>query len=90
MNIFEFTTKRRITQYSSPVGNNDVPYPYAIDNGGRYYLLTENCSIMIPYCTKAKDDPYSYYYKHHVCKFSEHNNLQETFDNYKLLQKRQW
>lgn len=48
--------------FVSPVGNFDVPYPYAVDEGGRYYLLTENVRLdAVP--DKVKDDPYGWYYQ---------------------------
>lgn len=50
-----------IVAYESPVGNNDVPYPYAIDSQNNYYLMIENVilsSDIIP----QKVDPYDYYY----------------------------
>jgi hypothetical protein len=37
--IFTFTTKSRIVTFVSPVGNNDVPYPHAIDKSNKYYIL---------------------------------------------------
>ncbi len=60
--IFSFKTNKEIVKFVSPVGNSDVPYPYAIDNEDNYYFLIEN-GIM-----KIKDkietyDPYNYYYK---------------------------
>ena len=33
---------RDIREYVSPLGNNDVPYHYAIDTAGAYYLFAEN------------------------------------------------
>uniref|UniRef100_A0A6C0C961 Uncharacterized protein n=1 Tax=viral metagenome TaxID=1070528 RepID=A0A6C0C961_9ZZZZ len=59
--IFSFNTIDKIIDYVSPVGNNDVPYPYAIDNNGNYYLLIENVILKgeIKY-----EDPYNYYYEH--------------------------
>lgn len=48
--------------FVSPVGNSDVPYPYAIDLEGRYYLLTEQVRLdAVP--DEAKDDPYYWYYR---------------------------
>ena len=58
--IFEFTTDSIITNFVSPVGNNDVPYPYAVDHNGRYYLMIENITY-IPTET-ASPDPYRYFY----------------------------
>ena len=65
--IFSFATHEKIVKYVSPVGNNDVPYPYAIDASGNYYLMIEN--IVLKHTTNLNklitkyDDPYSYYYK---------------------------
>jgi hypothetical protein len=65
--IFSFTTHSEIISFVSPVGNNDVPYPYAIDKDGNIYLMIEN--VILKYnknlnkLIKKYDDPYSYYYK---------------------------
>jgi hypothetical protein len=62
-NIFTFKTTCDIKKYVSPIGNNDVPYPYAIDTNNNYYLLTENVVIKnIP----IGDDPYNYYYRNNL------------------------
>ena len=54
-----FTTRSPITTFVSPVGNSDVPYPYAIDAEGTVYLLIENVKL-----TAVPDsDPYDFYYK---------------------------
>ena len=39
--IYSFNAYNEITTFISPVGNNDVPYPYAIDEKNNYYLLSE-------------------------------------------------
>ena len=39
--IYSFTSYNEITTFISPVGNSDVPYPYAIDEKNNYYLLLE-------------------------------------------------
>lgn len=44
--IYSFKTKEEITKYYSPIGNSDVPYPYAIDKKGNYYLFVENAIIL--------------------------------------------
>jgi hypothetical protein len=53
--------------YYSPVGNNDVPYPYAIDSKNNYYLMIEdvilnNTKELINFLIN-NNDPYEYYYK---------------------------
>ena len=40
--VFSFTAKSPITKYVSPVGNNDVPYPWAMDEQGFRYLMTSS------------------------------------------------
>ncbi len=60
-NIFKFTTEYPIIKYVSPVGNSDVPYHYAIDSKGQYYLLLENVIVQnVP--SKFMNEPYDYYY----------------------------
>lgn len=59
--IFRFRSLSKIVKYLSPVGNSGVPYPYAIDYEGRYYLMIENVVVEnIP--RGFKRDPYDYYY----------------------------
>ena len=68
--IFIFSTYTPIITYSSPVGNNDVPYPYAIDMDGNYYLLIENVILRHTEDLSKKiqeyDNPYDYYYKYYI------------------------
>ncbi len=61
--IKEFKSKSPIVEYVSPVGNNCVPYPYAIDELGNYYLMIEN-TIIKNYTpsSKYKEDPYGFMY----------------------------
>lgn len=40
--FYLFETDTPIVKYVSEVGNNDVPYPYAVDERGRFYLMVEN------------------------------------------------
>ncbi len=68
-NIFSFKTKGPITEYVSPVGNNDVPYPYAIDQTGTVYLMIENITITPTSATSKTmskkiyiENPYLFYY----------------------------
>jgi hypothetical protein len=52
----------RLVKFVSPVGNNDVPYPYAIDASGAYYLFSENVVVQeVP--QKYRNYPYEYYYE---------------------------
>lgn len=58
--IYSFYTQDLIKKYVSPVGNNDVPYPYAVDNHNNIYLLEEN--VIINVGTIKNKDPYRIYY----------------------------
>ena len=61
--IFSFTSKSEIKKFISPVGNNDVPYPYAVDVDGKYYLMIEDVIIdKITNIKKYDNDPYEFYY----------------------------
>jgi hypothetical protein len=46
--IFSFKSLAPIIYYNSPVGNNDVPYPYAIDKENNTYLLTDDFVLIKP------------------------------------------
>ncbi len=52
--IFEFTTKDEIIRYESPMGPNDVPYPYGVSEKYTYLMdgdIIRNCEIgyqMVP------------------------------------------
>ena len=62
--IFSFVSLARIVEFVSPVGNNDVPYPYAIDIDGNIYLLIESVVLLKgnKVAEEDEEDPYSYYY----------------------------
>ena len=65
--VLLFNTLDPIVAYHSPVGNNDVPYPYAIDSSGNYYLIIEKAILkssleLTEFLTSGKD-PYTFYYK---------------------------
>lgn len=71
--IVKFEAHGKIIEYVSPVGNNDMPYPYAVDEYSNTYLLIEGVVIknnptvskqMFEY-TKSGEDPYTYYYDYH-------------------------
>jgi hypothetical protein len=77
--ITEFKTNSIIIDYVSPVGNNDVPYPYAIDNEGYYYLILENVKLKMPNnVLNIYDNPYNYYYDNNkiTCNFK---NIKKYF-----------
>jgi hypothetical protein len=57
--IFEFTSLNKIADYQSPVGNNDVPYPYAVDEKDNYYLMLDQVIVNFP---EKVEDPYDKYW----------------------------
>jgi len=61
--IYQFDALEEIVKFVAPIGNNDVPYPYAVDKKGNYYLLTENV-IMQAHAALNKEAIYEYYYEH--------------------------
>lgn len=68
--IYQFEALYDIVEYVSPVGNSCVPYPYAIDSNGNYYLML-NYVIMrkeaVPRFRRAQQrqdfDVYRHFYK---------------------------
>lgn len=56
--IYSFTAVATIKSYTSPVGNNDVPYPYATDTNNNTYLMIEHIILLD---NKGKT-PYEKYY----------------------------
>lgn len=78
--IFSFKSFSPINHFVSPVGNNDYPYPYAIDSNNLYYLLIENVVIK----SHKVDDPYDVYYK--LKKISESSNKPpKEYFNYDII-----
>ena len=63
--IVWFRPIAQIVQFMSPVGNNNVSYPWARDELGNTYLMIENV-ILSPTCEWDDHDPYEYYYDHNL------------------------
>lgn len=62
--IYMFKTKEdEILRYVSPVGNSDVPYPYAVSKTKTYLML--DYKILNNSDLDMKKDPYSQYYRYH-------------------------
>lgn len=62
--IYSFPTKNQIVEFVSPVGNSDVPYPYARDSMGNYYLFIEDAVVENNEDVGQYDNAYDYYYEH--------------------------
>ena len=74
--IFSFTTSSPVTDYVSPVGYNDVSFPYAV-TCDRVYLMANEVYIYksdlkeIDYTVESyttEDSPYYQYYRHDLPK----------------------
>lgn len=59
--IYTFKTEEKITKYHSPIGNSDVPYPYAISTSFVYLMLEH---VYFDRDLTADHDPYGVYYGH--------------------------
>ena len=82
--IFKFQSLSNITRFVSPVGNNDVPYPYAFDEQGNAYLLSENV-VLLSYGGNDNDinkDPYDYYYKR---MYITHHSIVPVIQNFREI-----
>jgi hypothetical protein len=70
--IFSFTSLKEITKFYSPVGNNDVPYPYAYDGDNCYLFCYKKIILNFKSAEEYDDesdeeyddddDPYDYYH----------------------------
>jgi len=74
--VKEFTALSPIVFYQSSVGNNDVPYPHAVDKNGGIYLMLDD---VIMYGTQLRGrHPYHHYYD--ICAMITQN---KSYKNYK-------
>ncbi len=62
--ISKFQTKSEIVSFSSNMGNNNVPYPIAVDDDGRFYILWDDVVLeSIP--DNRQRDPTRYWVDKH-------------------------
>lgn len=59
--IYQFKSLSPIIDYVSPIGNSDVPYPYAVDYDNNYYLMIND--VVLKNQADQLDEPYYLYYK---------------------------
>jgi hypothetical protein len=66
------------------VGNNDVPYPYAIDGNGNIYLMLEKIIVLNGNERIIGDEPYQFYYSRERLDVNFYISSDEdsTFQNY--------
>jgi len=81
--VFEFKALSPIQKFYSPVGNNQVPYPYAVDDQNRVYLLIENVILtQYPFENPKKNEPYEDgYYKMNGIEGKNFQGITEYFVN---------
>lgn len=73
--IYSFKPIDIIIDYLSPIGNSDVPYPYAIGSNNTY-LMIEN--VMIENKFLEEEDPYRHYYN-----MREHPKTKKKFMSFR-------
>ena len=87
--IYQFNTIDEIHTYWSPVGNSDVPYPFAIGNMFAFFMLDESYVLINEYNDIVPDDStdsYSYFYGHEGPGF----NNKFKMENIQVIKKRKW
>ena len=89
--IFSFHTIGKIVTYESPVGNNDVPYPYAIDEFGNVFLLIEDTVLIdteqLREIIQNEKDPYDYYYSLSIITTSSYGCREPIIENFEGITK---
>lgn len=60
--IFKFKSQSSILFFSSKIGNNDFPYPYAICRNGSCILFVEKIILLNFFNKYSSNDPYDDYY----------------------------
>lgn len=65
--VFSFEPLHTIVSFNSPIGNNDVPYPWSRDKRGNWYLFVAGVIILATPENIDRlrwyENPYDYYYK---------------------------
>jgi hypothetical protein len=85
--IYQFTALRPIVKYISPIGNNDVPYPYAKDNNGNYYMFIYHKVVMNnPKMNRViKYLDFVEYYYDYIYENAANSKFQKDIEGYELL-----
>lgn len=69
--IYEFHTPDEIIEYHSPVGNSNVPYPYAIGEKNVYFMIEYQSVLRSSLTESDMKDPYSKLYGHSISRYWE-------------------
>lgn len=73
--IQRLTALSPITYYQSSVGNNDIPYPFAVDDQDNYYLLIED--VIMHNRKNLYRHPYHLYYDIHNMISHKYTNFED-------------
>ena len=73
--IFTFSLPSAVTQFSSPVGGSDVPYPWIRISTGWYYLMLEKVCFKSP---KVQNPYYDVYWRDEY-RPPPHENMKVTY-----------
>lgn len=84
--IYSFKTDDEIKKFYSPVGNSDIPYPFAVGTKNTYLLIeSDYVENDVREEQQLSDDPYYQYYGHTGEKYPNHR-----IKGIKLLHTRLW
>ena len=90
--VYEFSTSDdTIIKYYSPVGNNDVPYPFAYGDKNIYFMLdrkTVSYKNAQALDNMNKTDAYMHYYGHSG--YAKLEKYSKKMKSVKIIQKRIW
>ena len=64
--VYVFQPEDKIVKYFSPVGNSNVPYPYAIGEKYIYFMIDYNFVLLNGFTQSELDDPYMKLYGHSI------------------------
>lgn len=74
--VYCFQPEDKIVKYFSPVGNNNVPYPFAIGEKYVYFMIEYKFVLLSGFTQSELDDPYMKLYGHSIPKYDEWNRKQ--------------
>ncbi len=89
--IYQFRMKDDFLRFCSPVGNNDVPYPFIIGNKYAYMMLDRGYIDKDKFDTYTDEstDLYMYYYGHSGTTGNMEEDLKPMI-GFKMVEKRVW
>jgi hypothetical protein len=80
--IYSIETKEEIKKYYSPVGNSDVPYPYAVGDNLTYFMLDKK--TLPNELLDLKKDGYEQFYGHTIKDEKEIKKMEKAKKHFKV------